>query len=140
MMDIVIRFCEIAVIVISILFLLWVGVSFIEIISHNIEMEDYVLSNWNFFSIWFSVQLFFFPPFVKVLQKIARLLFFLKIFLKRFLKLFLEKIFPKIFPIFRKFCLRLRPGRPKLSENSENYFFKIFYKKYLTFSQNQCII
>lgn len=55
MMDIVIRFCEIAVIVISIMFLLWVGVSFMEIITHNIEMEDYVLSNWNFFSIWFSV-------------------------------------------------------------------------------------
>ena len=136
----VIRFCEIAIMIISIMFLLWVGISFMEIITHNIEMEDYVLSNWNFFSIWFSVQLFFFPPFCKSLAENCKTFIFLKIFLKRFLKLFLEKIFPKIFPIFRKFYLRLRPGCPKLSENSENYFFKIFYKKHLTFSQNSLII
>lgn len=54
-MDMIIRFCEIAIIVISIIFLSWVGVSFLEIVTHNIEMESYVLSDWNFFTIWFDV-------------------------------------------------------------------------------------
>ena len=55
MMDMIIRFCEIAIMVISIIFLSWVGVSFLEIVTHNIEMENYVLSDWNFFAIWFDV-------------------------------------------------------------------------------------
>lgn len=54
-MNMIIRFCEITVMIISIIFLLWVGISFIEIITHNIEFEDYTLSNWNLFSIWFNV-------------------------------------------------------------------------------------
>ena len=55
MMDMIIRFCEIAIMVISIVFLLWVSISLIEIIAHNIEMKDYVLSSWNFFSIWLDI-------------------------------------------------------------------------------------
>ena len=54
-MDMVIRFCEIAIVIISIIFLSWVGVSFLEIVTHNIEMKSYVLSDWNFFAIWFDV-------------------------------------------------------------------------------------
>ena len=54
-MDMVIRFCEIAIVIISIIFLSWVGISFLEIVTHNIEIENYVLSDWNFFAIWFNV-------------------------------------------------------------------------------------
>ena len=54
-MDMVIKFCEIAIVIISIIFLSWVGISFLEIVTHNIEMENYVLSDWNFFAIWFDV-------------------------------------------------------------------------------------
>lgn len=54
-MDTVIKFCEMAIVIISIIFLSWVGVSFLEIVTHNIEMENYVLSGWNFFAVWFEM-------------------------------------------------------------------------------------
>ena len=108
MMDMVIRFCEIAIMVISIIFLSWVGVSFLEIVTHNIEMEDYVLSGWNFFAIWFEMQLFQFPP--------------LKKFRKIFAKLFSCKIFPKLAGVLYN-CQEER------SRVVEDGFKKFFLKK-----------
>lgn len=41
-----------------ILFIVWVAISYINIISHNLDMNGYTYPDWNFFTL-FVGQLFF---------------------------------------------------------------------------------
>lgn len=49
MLDIIIKICEIIVIIILIGFLGWFIVSYIDILAHNLNTDGYTYPKWNFF-------------------------------------------------------------------------------------------
>ena len=50
MMDMIIRFFEIVVMVISICFLLWIAISWVDVLIHNLSEGGWVYPHWNFFA------------------------------------------------------------------------------------------
>ena len=52
MLDRIIRILEILFMTVIILFVLWVGISYIDILIHNTDTSGHIYSHWNFFTFW----------------------------------------------------------------------------------------
>ena len=55
MLDIIIRAFEIMVMVVIGLFLLWIAVSYANILMHNLDESGYCYPSWNFFTFFINL-------------------------------------------------------------------------------------
>jgi hypothetical protein len=52
MLDRIIRILEILFMTVIILFVLWVGISYIDVLIHNTDINGYSYPKWNFFTMF----------------------------------------------------------------------------------------